>query len=174
MAGFLSLFFFSSNWYFSEQGKHSYAIRHQCSSVLEVKHVHNNSNHIKTYFTTHTIYNDIQSPSNCNYIHNIWANHMIAQYSKFTFIKKKILCPAAWINSYRAGPPSPGNCRWFCIDLWVMGCVCCRRNCRGNPFCLNGLGEKSWFKELDESRWHDFDPESERREEVSSLHVNSE
>lgn len=54
-----------------------------------------------------------------------------------------------------------------------MGCVCCRRNCRGNPFCLNALGEKSWFKELDESRWHDFDPESERREEVS-LHVDSD
>ena len=54
-----------------------------------------------------------------------------------------------------------------------MGCVCCRRNCRGNPFCLNGLGEKSWFKEIDESRWHDFDPESERREEVSSVHMKS-
>jgi hypothetical protein len=31
---------------------------------------------------------------------------------------------------------------------------------------LNGLGEKSWFKELDENSIHDFDPESERREEV--------
>ncbi|XP_076472507.1 ubiquitin carboxyl-terminal hydrolase 48-like [Babylonia areolata] len=41
----------------------------------------------------------------------------------------------------------------------------CRRNCKGNPFCLNGLGERAWFKELDESQWHDFNPENERREE---------
>lgn len=41
----------------------------------------------------------------------------------------------------------------------------CRRNCKGNPLCLNGLGEKSWFKELDESKIHAFDPESERRDE---------
>ncbi|KAK7093901.1 ubiquitin carboxyl-terminal hydrolase 48-like [Littorina saxatilis] len=41
----------------------------------------------------------------------------------------------------------------------------CRRNCRGNPSCLNGLGERAWFKELDESRCQDFDPESERRDE---------
>ncbi|KAL8578268.1 hypothetical protein ACOMHN_005659 [Nucella lapillus] len=41
----------------------------------------------------------------------------------------------------------------------------CRRNCKGNPFCLNGLGEKTWFKELDESQWNDFNPENERREE---------
>ncbi|PVD36729.1 hypothetical protein C0Q70_03716 [Pomacea canaliculata] len=41
----------------------------------------------------------------------------------------------------------------------------CKRNCRGNPFCLNALGEKRWFEDLDESRWNDFDPESERRPE---------
>lgn len=41
----------------------------------------------------------------------------------------------------------------------------CKRNCRGNPFCLNGLGEKRWFEELDESKWHEFDPEGERRSE---------
>ncbi|KAK7476526.1 hypothetical protein BaRGS_00032206, partial [Batillaria attramentaria] len=41
----------------------------------------------------------------------------------------------------------------------------CKRNCRGNPFCLNGLGEKHWFEELDESKWHEFDPEGERRAE---------
>ncbi|XP_071116349.1 ubiquitin carboxyl-terminal hydrolase 48-like [Haliotis cracherodii] len=43
----------------------------------------------------------------------------------------------------------------------------CKRNCRGNPFCLNALGEKSWFAKLDERRWHDFDPQTERRDKGS-------
>lgn len=50
-----------------------------------------------------------------------------------------------------------------CITLFLPFT---RRNCKGNPYCLNGLGEKKWFEELDESNWHDFDPESERRPEV--------
>ncbi|XP_046553615.1 LOW QUALITY PROTEIN: ubiquitin carboxyl-terminal hydrolase 48-like [Haliotis rubra] len=43
----------------------------------------------------------------------------------------------------------------------------CKRNCRGNPFCLNALGEKSWFAKLDERKWHDFDPQTERRQKGS-------
>ena len=39
------------------------------------------------------------------------------------------------------------------------------RNCKGNPHCLVGLGEKEWFQEIDESSWHDLDdPEKERRQ----------
>ncbi|XP_064611795.1 LOW QUALITY PROTEIN: ubiquitin carboxyl-terminal hydrolase 48-like [Liolophura sinensis] len=41
----------------------------------------------------------------------------------------------------------------------------CRRNCKGSPYCLNGLGEKLWLGEIDEKQWHDIeDPNSERRE----------
>ncbi|KAI0234833.1 Ubiquitin carboxyl-terminal hydrolase 48 [Lamellibrachia satsuma] len=40
----------------------------------------------------------------------------------------------------------------------------CRRNCKGNPFCLLGLGERDWLCEIDDSNWHDIDdPEVERR-----------
>lgn len=42
-----------------------------------------------------------------------------------------------------------------------------RRNCKGNPFCLNGLGERSWMDEIDESQWNDIeDPDKEKRQEV--------
>lgn len=40
----------------------------------------------------------------------------------------------------------------------------CNRNCKGNPYCLNGLGEKVWFGEIEDKNWHDVeDPEVERR-----------
>ena len=40
----------------------------------------------------------------------------------------------------------------------------CSRNCKGNPYCLNGLGEKVWFSEIEDRNWHDVeDPETERR-----------
>ena len=40
----------------------------------------------------------------------------------------------------------------------------CNRNCKGNPYCLNGLGEKVWFGEIEDRNWHDVeDPETERR-----------
>ncbi|XP_013383086.1 ubiquitin carboxyl-terminal hydrolase 48 isoform X2 [Lingula anatina] len=42
----------------------------------------------------------------------------------------------------------------------------CRRNCKGNPNCLNCLGEREWLGEIDDSNWHDIeDPETERRKE---------
>ena len=42
---------------------------------------------------------------------------------------------------------------------------CFSRNCKGNPHCLVGLGEKEWFEEIDEKSWHDLDdPEKERRQ----------
>ncbi|CAH1775543.1 unnamed protein product [Owenia fusiformis] len=44
----------------------------------------------------------------------------------------------------------------------------CRRNCKGNPHCLGGLGEKEWLGEIDDSNWHDLeDPNNERRKEGS-------
>ncbi|OWF55603.1 ubiquitin carboxyl-terminal hydrolase 48-like [Mizuhopecten yessoensis] len=42
----------------------------------------------------------------------------------------------------------------------------CKRNCKGNPHCLNCIGERVWFGEIDENSWHDIeDPNSERRED---------
>ncbi|XP_076846101.1 ubiquitin carboxyl-terminal hydrolase 48 isoform X2 [Brachyhypopomus gauderio] len=41
----------------------------------------------------------------------------------------------------------------------------CRRNCKGNPNCLVGIGEHSWLGEIDENAFHNIDdPNSERRD----------
>ncbi|GAB1608056.1 hypothetical protein Ahia01_001089700 [Argonauta hians] len=40
----------------------------------------------------------------------------------------------------------------------------CKRNCRGNPLCLNSIGERVWLRQIDERKWHDIgDPNNERR-----------
>ncbi|XP_006008902.1 ubiquitin carboxyl-terminal hydrolase 48 isoform X2 [Latimeria chalumnae] len=40
----------------------------------------------------------------------------------------------------------------------------CRRNCKGNPNCLVGMGEHIWLGEIDENSFHNIDdPNSERR-----------
>ncbi|XP_033015280.1 ubiquitin carboxyl-terminal hydrolase 48 isoform X1 [Lacerta agilis] len=40
----------------------------------------------------------------------------------------------------------------------------CRRNCRGNPNCLVGIGEHIWLGEIDENTFHNIDdPNFERR-----------
>ncbi len=42
-----------------------------------------------------------------------------------------------------------------------------RRNCKGNPNCLVGIGEQSWLGEIDENAFHNVDdPNSERRDKV--------
>ncbi|XP_065174477.1 ubiquitin carboxyl-terminal hydrolase 48-like [Sycon ciliatum] len=42
----------------------------------------------------------------------------------------------------------------------------CKRNCRGNPSCLQGLGERHWFSEASDASFNDsLEPESERRDE---------
>ncbi|GFO08103.1 ubiquitin carboxyl-terminal hydrolase 48 [Plakobranchus ocellatus] len=41
----------------------------------------------------------------------------------------------------------------------------CKRNCKGNPFCLNSLGEKAWFQPLDETKLQTYDHNEERRQE---------
>lgn len=41
----------------------------------------------------------------------------------------------------------------------------CKRNCKGNPFCLNCIGERKWFGEINDDSWHDIeDPNNERRQ----------
>lgn len=44
----------------------------------------------------------------------------------------------------------------------------CRRNCKGNPNCLVGIGEQAWLGEIDENTFHNIDdPNSERRDKNS-------
>lgn len=51
-------------------------------------------------------------------------------------------------------------------DSWD-GCWFCRRNCRGNPNCLVGIGEHVWLGEIDENSFHNIDdPNCERRKKV--------
>ncbi|XP_048741097.1 ubiquitin carboxyl-terminal hydrolase 48-like [Ostrea edulis] len=41
----------------------------------------------------------------------------------------------------------------------------CKRNCKGNPFCINCIGERKWFGEINDDSWHDIeDPNNERRQ----------
>ncbi|KAJ8360631.1 hypothetical protein SKAU_G00171560 [Synaphobranchus kaupii] len=41
----------------------------------------------------------------------------------------------------------------------------CRRNCKGNPNCLVGIGEHVWLGDIDENAFHNIDdPNSERRD----------
>lgn len=50
------------------------------------------------------------------------------------------------------------------LNLQPCGVATCKRNCRGNPFCLNGIGERMWLCQIDERKWHDIeDPNHERR-----------
>ncbi|XP_074654774.1 ubiquitin carboxyl-terminal hydrolase 48-like [Tubulanus polymorphus] len=54
--------------------------------------------------------------------------------------------------------------------LTVSSCthVTNRRNCRGNPKCLLGIGERDWLQDRPDSSWHDIeDPELERRSQGS-------
>lgn len=51
-------------------------------------------------------------------------------------------------------------------DSWD-GCWFYRRNCRGNPNCLVGIGEHVWLGEIDENSFHNIDdPNCERRKKV--------
>lgn len=41
----------------------------------------------------------------------------------------------------------------------------CRRNCKGNPNCLVGIGEQAWLGDIDEDTFHNIDdPNTERRD----------
>lgn len=44
----------------------------------------------------------------------------------------------------------------------------CRRNCKGNPNCLVGIGEQAWLGDIDEDTFHNIDdPNTERRDKNS-------
>ncbi|NP_001392882.1 ubiquitin carboxyl-terminal hydrolase 48 isoform 13 [Mus musculus] len=54
--------------------------------------------------------------------------------------------------------------------IWLEPCIrgVCRRNCRGNPNCLVGIGEHIWLGEIDENSFHSIDdPNCERRKKNS-------
>ncbi|XP_059143217.1 ubiquitin carboxyl-terminal hydrolase 48-like [Physella acuta] len=50
------------------------------------------------------------------------------------------------------------------LNLSTCERASCKRNCKGNPFCLNNLGEKKWYGTVDETKWQNFDPDVERRQ----------
>ncbi|KAM9800640.1 ubiquitin carboxyl-terminal hydrolase 48-like isoform X1 [Syngnathus typhle] len=51
------------------------------------------------------------------------------------------------------------------VSLPVCQRGTCRRNCKGNPNCLVGIGEQTWLGEIDENAFHNIDdPNSERRD----------
>ena len=44
----------------------------------------------------------------------------------------------------------------------------CRKNCRGNPHCLQALGEGHWLRDIDPRNWSDIgNPIEEKRKEVN-------
>ncbi|XP_007518887.1 ubiquitin carboxyl-terminal hydrolase 48-like [Erinaceus europaeus] len=52
--------------------------------------------------------------------------------------------------------------------IWLKPCSrsLCRRNCRGNPNCLIGIGEQIWLGERDDTSFPNIDdPDSERRKD---------
>ena len=57
------------------------------------------------------------------------------------------------------------NARW--VDCLL---ILCRRNCKGNPNCLIGIGEHLWLGDIDENTFHNIDdPSSERRDKVLTV-----
>uniref|UniRef100_A0AAY4D3I0 Ubiquitin carboxyl-terminal hydrolase 48 n=1 Tax=Denticeps clupeoides TaxID=299321 RepID=A0AAY4D3I0_9TELE len=51
----------------------------------------------------------------------------------------------------------------ICVPACKRGA--CRRNCKGNPNCLIGIGEHVWLGDIDENSFHNIDdPNSERRD----------
>ncbi|CAB1354090.1 unnamed protein product [Coregonus sp. 'balchen'] len=71
-----------------------------------------------------------------------------------------------WVESVR-----PEDIQREHIEIAYRICVpackrgACRRNCKGNPNCLVGIGEHAWLGEIDENTFHNIDdPNSERRD----------
>ncbi|KAA8593654.1 hypothetical protein FQN60_009770 [Etheostoma spectabile] len=51
------------------------------------------------------------------------------------------------------------------VNLPACKRATCRRNCKGNPNCLVGIGEQAWLGDIDENAFHNIDdPNSERRD----------
>uniref|UniRef100_A0A8C7UJQ9 Ubiquitin carboxyl-terminal hydrolase 48 n=1 Tax=Oncorhynchus mykiss TaxID=8022 RepID=A0A8C7UJQ9_ONCMY len=71
-----------------------------------------------------------------------------------------------WVDSVR-----PEDIHREHIEIAYRICVppckrgACRRNCKGNPNCLVGIGEHAWLGEINENSFHNIDdPNSERRD----------
>uniref|UniRef100_A0A8C8HWU4 Ubiquitin carboxyl-terminal hydrolase 48 n=1 Tax=Oncorhynchus tshawytscha TaxID=74940 RepID=A0A8C8HWU4_ONCTS len=71
-----------------------------------------------------------------------------------------------WVESVR-----PEDIHREHIEIAYRICVppckrgACRRNCKGNPNCLVGIGEHAWLGEINENNFHNIDdPNSERRD----------
>uniref|UniRef100_A0A674BXK2 Ubiquitin carboxyl-terminal hydrolase 48 n=1 Tax=Salmo trutta TaxID=8032 RepID=A0A674BXK2_SALTR len=71
-----------------------------------------------------------------------------------------------WVESVR-----PEDIHREHIEIAYRICVpsckrgACRRNCKGNPNCLVGIGEHAWLGEINENSFHNIDdPNSERRD----------
>jgi ubiquitin carboxyl-terminal hydrolase 48 len=49
------------------------------------------------------------------------------------------------------------------LNLKPCAIGACKRNCKGNPLCLNSIGERVWFGKIDDDNWHQIeDPNYER------------
>ena len=74
---------------------------------------------------------------------------------------------AAWRWVETVGPEEVSQ-----EHIWLEPCIrgVCRRNCKGNPNCLLGIGEHIWLGEIDENSFHNTDdPNCERRKKNSSV-----
>ncbi|XP_039611699.1 ubiquitin carboxyl-terminal hydrolase 48 isoform X1 [Polypterus senegalus] len=70
-----------------------------------------------------------------------------------------------WVESVRPEDVTAENIE-TAYRVLLEGCKrgACRRNCKGNPNCLVGIGEHIWLGEIDENTFHNIDdPNSERR-----------
>ncbi|XP_039611701.1 ubiquitin carboxyl-terminal hydrolase 48 isoform X3 [Polypterus senegalus] len=73
-----------------------------------------------------------------------------------------------WVESVRPEDVTAENIE-TAYRVLLEGCKrgACRRNCKGNPNCLVGIGEHIWLGEIDENTFHNIDdPNSERRNKV--------
>ncbi|KAJ9575792.1 hypothetical protein L9F63_007333, partial [Diploptera punctata] len=87
-------------------------------------------------------------------------------------MRKEELDRAAWSWVVNTDPKSVTQLHVdlaYRINLDVCKPNSCKRNCRGNPRCLSGLGESKWFGPKAEEGWgvDAIDPDEERRTEGS-------
>lgn len=67
----------------------------------------------------------------------------------------------------------PNVCFLIAVEKVITGFHWGRRNCKGNPNCLVGIGEQAWLGEIDENAFHNIDdPNSERRDKVFSCRTS--
>ncbi|XP_027135392.1 ubiquitin carboxyl-terminal hydrolase 48 [Larimichthys crocea] len=71
-----------------------------------------------------------------------------------------------WVETVKPEDISPEHIDLaYRVNLPACKRGTCRRNCKGNPNCLVGIGEQAWLGEIDENAFHNIDdPNSERRD----------